>query len=408
MKILTLAFVFSFMILNPIKAEEADLTPVEETAMPEGYEKILAEEEAKRKGPEPKFYRELGVDVERAGFERYYYQGDGFQVTDFFGIGGGYELFDDPKKINDLVSVAGLEASNFGGVVPDDVLRRFLEPVRTQNLIAQGTLRYKAFPRFRYIFTNKQFDLQFVNEDKNEWHQHVFDVLYGLKLFERDNYLIINPIYERRYIDKKDPDISSDIEDIYLLQYSIFPVNWFELFGQLNWSESESEIGEGQGDGFFFRLEPRFLFTKQKLRITPGWFHSTSDFSPSGDEVTKDELSLDIGKDFTRHWRTATRFEVVITENDRTNPNPDIEAEAFNFRNKVSYELLPGWDVSLGAVYGEDFSDLDKFDHYGFFAETEYVRYGLFRGSISIGWNDYFDLNEDEILFVLRINVFRF
>lgn len=404
-------FSFLFSSLNPnfVFSEDNSSQSIvsEEPSMPEGYAALLSDEQHPVYEAPRRPYREIAIDTERAGFQQYYYQGAGFRLTDFFGVGASYQYYDEEKKIGDMVTVAGLELPNFPGGIPEEVLRRFAEPVTTKDIIVSGTIDDKNYPRFRYTYTHKEFDLVFVHKDKNDWDLHNFDLLQTFDMFHRDLFLTLNPIYERRYLENKTSG-SRSAEDAYIFQYVIHPWDPAELFGQLIWTSSDQHGGSEKGNGFQFRLEPRIFFKNIKLKVTPGWFHDDSEAEPGNVESGKDEIYLILGKDFVRHWRGTVRFDYVTTDNDLNVANLHIDSEAFSGRGKVSYEWLPGWDISLGAEFGEDLSDFDQFSFYGFFVETEFVRYGLFRSTASVQWNEYYDIDSDEILFNVRVHAFRF
>jgi hypothetical protein len=385
--------------LEPISSEVAD--------MPEGYAALLQDEQHPVYEPARRPYREIAIDTERAGFNQYYYQGAGFRLTDFFGVGASYQYYDEPKGINDMVTVAGLEQANYAGNIPVEILRRFAEPVTTRDVIVSGTIDDKHYPRFRYTYTHKEFDLLFVHEDKNSWDLHNFDLLETFDMFHRDLFLTLNPVYERRYLENKTSGNES-VENAYIMQYIIHPLDPVELFGQLIWISSDQKGGSEKGNAFQYRLEPRILFKEIKLKVTPGWFHGDSEAEPGNVEGVKDEFYLILGKDIVRHWRATVRFDYVTTDNDLNAANLHIEAESFHTRAKISWEWFPGWDLSAGTEYGEDLSDFDQFSFYGFFVETEFVRYGLFRSTASVQWNNYCDIDSDEILLNVRVHAFRF
>ncbi|MDP8218263.1 MAG: hypothetical protein P9M03_06015 [Candidatus Theseobacter exili] len=353
-------------------------------------------------------YFELRIDTDRAGFERYYRLGEGYPITDYFGVASSIEIYDEQKNIEDMSLIAGLEAPNYGGIVPDEMLRQFLRPVFTRNYVGYATLTYKKFPRFRYTFTNKNFILQFINKDIYEWNQHNFDIIYPIPGFGRPNFITLNPVYEKRYLEKKNRERTHEISDVFLFQYSVVPSDNFELFGQFEWVRSQEEhVEENKSTSFDFRLEPRILIPQWMLRITTGYYRGETHYKPGGDEVTKQEYYLDFGKDFAEHWRNGLRLEYVKAENMRGNIlDNDIYTDSFWIRDKLTYAILPWWDLSAGFQY-EDDMELDKFDSYGLFVETEIIREGFFRSTASVQWNRYDDLDKDECLLALRFHLFR-
>jgi len=409
---LSVLFIFLFSVINFqfVFSEDqsiADSVSAEEASMPEGYAALLQDEQHPVYEPARRPYREIAIDTERAGIEQYYYQGSGFRLTDFFGVGASYEYFDEGKKPHEMSTVAGLELPNYPGGIPKEILKRFAEPTETQNIIAAGTIDAENLPRFRYTYTNKEFDVTFVSTSENEWNVHNFDLLQTFDLFHRDLFLTLNPIYERRYTENKTSG-SESVEDLYIFQYVIFPHDKIELFGQVIGTASDQRGGPEKSDSLQFRVEPRILFSNLKLKVITGWFHDDKEAHPGDVEGSKDEFYVVLGQDFVRHWRGIVRFDYVTTEDALNEANLFIEAESFGARGKISYEWQPGWDISVGAEYWEDLSDIDQFSFYGFLLETEFIRYGLFRSTASVQWNNYYDIDTDEILFNIRVHAFRF
>ncbi|MDP3980405.1 MAG: hypothetical protein Q8Q33_03205, partial [Chlamydiota bacterium] len=224
--------------LKPIKDEE--------TISPSGYfaSDFNANTDAKESSEglvsSDRPYYEIRIDTDRSGYESYYRVGEGFLVTDFFGVASSFEFYDEQKNISDMVGTANLEAPNFGGSIPLDQLQRFTRPVYTRDYISYATIKHKTYPlRLRYTYTYKDYILQYINKDILHWDQHNFDLLFSLEMFGRSNFLNLNPIFERRYINKQNRDLTKSFEDWVWLQYTICPVNHFEFFGFFSWAWSE-------------------------------------------------------------------------------------------------------------------------------------------------------------------------
>jgi len=353
--------------------------------------------------------QEISFEAGRAGFSRYYVPGLGFKVLPWLGMAGSFEYFSELKKIEDLVIVTGLEFPSAGDI-RGEALRPFLESVQTRSALLQATILNSSWPRLRYTWLIKDFDLAFKNEDHFRWRSHNFDVLKGFPLFKSRYVLIVNPIFERRTITKKN-DETDEIENVFLLQFAIIRPKIAELIGQFSRSKVNAQATQAETNNRFSRLELRKLFSEVESRLTAGWFHGRSEFLPCGDILTKDEIYLDGGRNFSSRLRDGLRLTWArIVDNRKSNLLEDLTARSLAFENKISYEVLPGsgWDFSIIQFYGNDFNTPSRYDFLGFAFETELYRPGLLRATLSFAVYRYRHLEQTERILNVRFHPFRF
>jgi len=357
---------------------------------------------------------EITFEAQRAGSDRYrYIPGLGFEIRPRLGLAGSFEYFSELKKIEDLTIVTGLEFPSADDR-RDKNIRPFLEPVQTRSALIQATIRIFSKTRFRYTALIKDFDLTFKEEDRFRWRLHNFDISKGFSLLKHRYALVVNPIFERRTITKKN-DQTDEIENVFLLQFLLKRCKGGELNVQLSSSKlNAQDTTDAKINNRFSRFEFRKSFPGLRSLLTIGWFHGRSEFLPSGDILTKDELYLDSGIDFSsRRLRDGFRLIWARIFNDRKS-HEDLTARSLAFENKISYEVLrdSGWDISTLQFYGKDFEEPARYDFLGLAFETElYIQTGLLHGTratLSFAIYHYRHLEQTERIFTLRLHPFRF
>lgn len=358
--------------------------------------------------PTKKPYRELGITEGRAGFDKYYVQGEGFKVTDFLGVSLSVENIQEPKKIDDMVLITGQDFEDFRNVQTSD-LRKMTRPLFTRSIAEQAILHYKDWPRLKYTHEEKDVLIQYANKDVNTWKSNEFDLLYGFNLFERNNFLILNPVYKSLTIVNENTGTTFENVNQYRLNYSIQASDTLEIFGQQSWETNKNtrSAEPSKNKTRYYRFELRKAFPDMKLRLTPGWYHGETTWMPNDAYQVKDELYLDIGKDLTSQLRGNWRIEYDIDELSRVS-NSNITSDVLKFTNKLSYAVIEYLDVSLGLDYGNDLSYLNKFDYYSGYVELEYFKYGFLRWSIGWRYTEYPLLNHGFDTIYLKMYLFRF
>jgi hypothetical protein len=361
---------------------------------------------------------EISFEAGRAGSDRYYVPGSGLRfnkILPWLGLAGSFEYFSELKKIEDLTIVTGLEFPSADDI-RKEAIRPFLEPVQTRSALVQATILTSSWPRLRYTALIKDFDLTFKNEDRFRWRSHNFDALKGFPLMKSRYVLIVNPIFERRTITKKN-DQTDEIENVFLLQFAITRPKGAEVIVQLSRSKVSAQDTDAETNNRFSRVEFRKLFPGLQSRLTAGWFHGRSEFLPGGDILTKDEIyldggtNLDGGTDSTSRLRDGLRLTWArIVDNRKSNLLEDPTARSLTIENKISYAVLPhsGWDFSVLQFYGNDFKEPSRYDFVGFALETEFYRLGLLRATLSFAIYRYHHLEQTERIFNVRLHPFRF
>lgn len=357
---------------------------------------------------------EIGGEQERTGADRYYIPGDGYKIREFggtFSVSASAEIFEEPKKVEDVTIITGLEFEDFEGVTDAD-LCKFVEPNFTSSFLGQMVFRHKYLPRFKYTYENKDVKIQFKEKETFNWQIHEFNFLHT---FRQNDYLQLqlNPIYKRIYIDNRDNSLGEEEKDEFLLQYLIIPANkTWEIFGQLDISTLENIKIFAETENWYLRFEFRKKFSErlkgiEKLSLTSGYFCERTKYIPSGDIVPKQEIYLDIGRDIGERWRDALRLEVVLVEDQRTEKS-NIEANVFNTKYKLSYEVSRNLDISSGLNYSGDFSSLNRLDNFSVFSELEYFKDEVLRAQFGYMFTKYLDINHAIHTAYLKVHLFRF
>jgi len=358
--------------------------------------------------PTEKPYKELGITAERAGFDQYYVQGEGYKVTDFLGVSLSAESIQEPKKIDDMVLITGQDFPDFRNVQTSD-LRKMTHPNFTRSTAEQAILHYKDWPRLKYTHEEKDVLTEYTNKDVNTWKSNEFDLLYGFNLFERNNFLVLNPVYKRLTIVNENTGGTFEIVNQYRLNYSLQLTDTLEFFGQQSYENNKNirSATPTKNKTRYFRFELRKAFLDMKLSLTPGWYHGETTWMPNDAYQVKDELYLDIGKDLNSRLKGIWRIEYDIDELSRVNDS-NITADVLKFTNKLSYALTQYFNVSLGLDYGNDLSYLNKFDYYSGYTELEYFKYGFLRCSIGWRYTEYPLLNHGFDTIYAKMYLFRF
>lgn len=353
-------------------------------------------------------YEELRIEAERAGFERYYVQGEGFKVTDFLGIAASTEIVEEPKRIDDMVLILGQEFENFRGYT-EDHLRAMTRPLFTRSIAGQAILRYKDFPRLKYTYEEKDVLIEYINKDVNIWKINEFDLLYGFSLFEKDNFLTLNPIYKRITIVNEDTAFKFENINQYLFQYSLKPLDNFEIFGQQTYETNKNVRNPtpSKNKTRYSRLELRKNFPEQKLGVTLGWYHGETKWMPADTLQVKNELYTELGKDLTYKWKGRIRLEYDIDELQRVS-NSHINSDVFRFENKLSYYLTEYLFVSFGMDFSDDLSSINEFDNLKPFIELEYYRYGFLRWVLGYRHTEYLNFDQRLDMIYSKLFLFRF
>lgn len=352
---------------------------------------------------------EISFEAGRAGFSRYYVPGLGFKILPWLGVAGSFEYFSELKKIEDISIVTDLEFPS-GGEISDKALHPFVDPVQTRSALVQATIINSSLPRIRYTALIKDYNLTFKNEDRFRWCSHNFDILKGFPLLKNRYVLIVNPIFEGRAITKKNNN-TNEIENAFLMQFAFIRPKAAELIVQLSRSKVTAQNADAETNNRFSRFEFRKLFPALQSRLTAGWFHCRSEFLPGGDILTKDEIYLDNGTNFTSQLRDGLRVTwTQIADDRKSNLLEDLLAQSLTFENKISYEIVPhsGWDFSVIQFYGNDYNEPSRYDFWGVALETELYRPGLLRASLSFTIYNYPHLEQIERIFNVRLHPFRF
>lgn len=400
------------LILPPIKVvvPEKKLPPSEEvTVLPPGEAEVFPPEEAQ--APPEVEKREIIIEPVRAGFERYYWEGEGFKVTDWLGLAARMEIYEEPNPLDDYI----LEAKELGRTTKSQRAEMIM-PLFTRAFAGRVVLAYKNWPRLDYTFDTREilheFEIKYGIKDQ-DWQTHEFALHYTFPRIEPIGILTLNPVYKRISLSSKDDVNTAQDRDEYILNIGWIPIPDLEIFGQVDYYEAKklNTTWVDKPEQRLYRFELRKNFPQYKLKIVPGYSYSKTEYLPEPDTFTKQEIYLDIGKDFTDRLRGASKLEVILSESDwpgGSSLDPNLlsaDAEVFNLENKLSYELFKDFDTSVELNYSHGF-DFSAFDNIGLLGEVEFFRPGFLRTSLGCEYINYYNLDEDLWLLYFKAHLF--
>ncbi len=355
--------------------------------------------------PLEKTRREVLVAPIRAGFQRLYKEGVGFEPIPGLGLSARTEIFEEPNPVDDYI----LESKilNFSEI---SQFRRSITPLFTRSAAGRLTLDYEPLPRFIYEYDAREilheFDTRFAFKDR-DLQTHAVNALYAFPEVPLLGIFTVNPWY-KRVLQSSDEDLGTyEHRDQMILNFTLQPTQNIEYFFQLDMYESHKTRTLGQSKLKLFKGQVRMRFPNLRLFAIPSFEYSDTDFDPSDDEFTKRDLFVDWGFDITNRLRASTKQQVIKAETSQPGKEPsNPDAEVFNWTNTLSYELFKDFDVSLGFDLSRGFG-YSNFNNVGLRAEMELFKPGIIRCKIGYEWISYYNISDDLSLVYWKFFLFQ-
>jgi len=346
------------------------------------------------------------LDVsKRAGYQRLYKEGVGFQPIRGFGVSGRTEIFAEPDPIEALELDA--KVLNFHEI---SQFRRSILPLFTRSAASRFVLDYEPLPRVTYEYdareTLHQYQTKFAFKDI-DLQTHAFNALYSFPKIPLLGILTLNPWY-KRVLQSSDFDLGSyEHRNELVMNVSLQPAENIEYFFQFDGYEASKTRTVGGSKLKLFKGQVRLRVPSLKLFLIPSAEWSVTDFDAGDDQFTKRDFFVDWGLDLTRQLRFSSKEELVLTELSQagkvpSNPNTQV----FNTFNKLSYELFKDFDVSFGIDYGKSAS-FNRFNNVGLRAECELFKPGLIRTRLGYEWVSYYNISSDLSLLYWKFFLFQ-
>jgi hypothetical protein len=342
----------------------------------------------------------------RAGYQRFYKEGIGAQpLVPGLGFSARTEIYEEPKPVDGHITQAKQMGLNEIGEY-----KRAIVPIFTRSWAFRAVADYEPFPRFTYEFDKRhilhEYETRFNFKDRN-LETHYFALLYSFPEMPYLGTITLQPGYKRVFQESDDNDGTfADIDEA-ITAISIKPTDNVEYFFQWNGKEEVHTKSAGYNLTHVYTAQLRLGFPQWKLFAIPNYEYSVTDFSPGDDEYVKKDIFVDWGMDITDRWRMSSKEQVIISEVSQSlQGNTNATAEVFNTYNKLSYELIPNLDVSVGLDYSKA-RGLNAFDNYGLRTELEYLKPGILRASVGYKWVDYYIINDELNLLFFKLFLFQ-
>jgi len=353
---------------------------------------------------EPTRYEVL-TDTKRAGFERLYKEGIGFQPVRGLGFSGRSEIYEEPNPVESLVLDA--KKLNFQEF---SQYRTSVVPLFTRSAASRVVADYEPLPRFTYEYdareTLHQFQTQFGFKDIDT-ETHAINALYSLPEVPFLGTLSLNPWYKRVYQESDHDAGSSEHRNEVIMNLSLQQTDNIEYFFQYDGYDSHKKRTVGRTMLELYKGQVRLKVPKLKLFLIPSMEYSSTEFDPGDDEFIKKDFFVDWGFDITNRLRASSKEQLILTELTRAGSTPsNPETEVYNTFNKLSYELFPDFDVSLGFDYSRA-AGMNSFNNYGLRAEVELFKPGVVRSRVGYEWHSYYNIDDELSLLYWRFFLFQ-
>lgn len=382
--------------LAPKKQRLADRLPLPKK-IPLGLEQVVSPAEGGRP--------EILSETKRAGFQRLYKEGVGFQPVKGLGFSARTEIFEEPNPVDDYILEAKIE--NFDS---ETEFRRSITPLFTRSWAARAVADYEPWPRLTYEFDKRdilhELEARFAVKDRR-LETHAFNALYTFPRIPLLGSLTVNPWYKRVFQEADDDAGSFEDKDELVANFSLQPTDDLEFFFQYNTLEAEKTKTDGGSVLQLFKGQVRMRFPQWKLFVIPSYEYSATDFLASEDELVKRDLFVDWGFDITPRLRASSKERYVFLKQSQVTKSPTHpEATAWSTANTLSYELFRDFDVSLGVDYAKGVG-LNAYDNLGLRTEMELFKPGIIRAKLGYEWLSYYNIHDDLSLLYLRIFLFQ-
>ncbi len=341
----------------------------------------------------------------RAGYQRLYKEGIGFQPIRGLGFSGRTEIYEEPNPVEDYVLETNI--LNFQEI---SQLRRSIVPLFTRSAAARVVADYEPLPRFTYEYdareTLNEFTTRYGFKDIDR-QTHAVNALYSFPKISGVGQLTVNPWY-KRVLQSSDHDLGSyEHRDEFILNTTLQPTENIEYFFQFDTFDADKTRSLGASKLKLYKGQVRLRVPSLKLFLIPSFEYSETDYDPSDDEFIKRDMFVDWGMDLTKRLRFSSKEQIVLAETvqpGKIPSNPD--AEVYNTFNTLSYELFRDFDVSFGVDYSRA-AGMNSFNNVGLRAEMELFKPGLIRSKLGYEWLSYYNISEDLSLLYWRFFLFQ-
>ncbi len=346
------------------------------------------------------------LDVtKRAGYQRLYKEGIGFQPIRGLGFSGRTEIYQEPDPVEALELDA--KVLNFKEI---SQFRRSVIPLFTRSAATRIVADYEPLPRLTYEYdartTLNQFETKFGFKDI-DLQTHAVNALYTLPRVPLLGALTVNPWY-KRVLQRSDHDVGSyEDRNELIMNLSLQQTDNIEYFFQFDGFDADKTRTPGGSKLKLYKGQLRLRVPTLKLFLIPSAEYSDTDFDPGDDEFTKKDYFVDWGFDITNRLRASSKEELIFTELSQAGKIPsNPTTQVFNTFNRLSYELFKDVDVSFGIDYSKS-AGFNSFNNIGLRAEVELFKPGIIRSRFGYEWYSYYNIQEDLSLLYWRFFLFQ-
>ena len=380
----------------PARKRLADRLPLPKK-IPLGLEQAVAPVESGRP--------EILGEGKRAGFQRLYKEGVGFQPVRGLGFSARTEIYEEPNPVDDYILEAKIE--NWDS---ETEFRRSITPLFTRSWAARMVADYEPWPRLTYEFDKRdilhELEARFAVKDRR-LETHAFNALYTFPRIPLLGALTVNPWYKRVFQEADDDAGSFEDKDELIANFSLQPTENLEYFFQYDAAQIAKTKVAGGSNVSLFKGQIRMRFPRWKLFVIPSYEYSDTDYDPSDDELVKRDFFIDWGFDVTKRLRASSKEQFISLGLTRAGSSPsNPEARTFSTFNTLSYELFKDFDLSLGADYSRGIG-MNAYDNFGLRTEMELFKPGIIRAKLGYEWLTYYNIHDDLSLLYLRIFLFQ-
>ncbi len=348
---------------------------------------------------------EVLTETKRAGFQRFYKEGIGFQPIRGLGFSGRTEIYAEPDPIESLELDA--KVLKFSEI---SQYRRSILPLFTRSAAGRIVADYEPLPRVTYEYdartTLHQYQTKYAFKDI-DLQTHAVNALYSFPKIPLLGIFTINPWY-KRVLQSSDHDLGSyEHRDELVANFSLQQTDNIEYFFQFDGYNSDKTRVLGSTKLKLFKGQVRLKVPPLRLFLIPSYEYSVSDFATAGDQFIKRDMFVDWGFDITSRLRAGSKEEIISTSLSQATSIPSRpDTEVFYTRNTLSYELFRDFDVSMGLDYGKGFG-FSNFNNVGLRAEVEYFKPGILRTKFGYEWVSYYNIQDDLSLLYWKFFLFQ-
>ena len=349
--------------------------------------------------------REILSEGKRAGYQRLYREGIGYEIIKGLGVSARTEIYEEPNPVEDYVIESKI--LNFSSLAN---FRRSLTPLFNRAWATRIVSDFEPWPRLTYEFDDRDVEHEFETRfgfKNRHLETHSVNLLYTLPRAPLLGWITLNPWY-KRVLQDSDQDIGTyENKDEVIFNLSLQPSDNIEYFLQFDGAQADKTRTLGGSKVKLYKGQVRMRFPSLRLFVIPSYEFSDTDYDPSDDEFSKRDVFVDWGFDIGKRWRVSSKEQFISAETSQPGKEPsNPDAEVFNTFNTLSYELLPDFDVSLGLDYSQA-AGLNAFNNVGLRSEMELFKPGLLRVKFGYEWLSYYNINGDLSLLYWKLYLFQ-